>query len=420
MYNQPTLPQRAETIEEFGAEAFQNDRVREMLDLADRLVESHGGRLDDSAISAVAEATGADAEYVRLALAVRSKQRKESLLVRLRTAYLALDPSVRTNVAAGYLAAVCALAAVLGARYGDRQGLGGIFQLVCVLGALYNAARSRSDRVALVSGGLFGALYFIGQSLIATILRVEQIHLHAFVLIPFTLGGALAALVSYKLFDRHRAKLGLKDPIQERQELLQQLVQIQDKLKAAEQDMTFLSADIVGSTRMKSLADPLAVEFTFNEYHKFVELVVRKHGGSVHSTAGDGVTCAFAHPSQAFSAGKHLQVGLGELNQFRNRIGVPISLRVGIHTGTVLTPAKDDVRSVNFSEVIDVAAHLQKICPVGGVAVSEKAAAFLPGGMTVVGNERVATQTARGAVWMPRTMLPAAESASPPPLPEGA
>ncbi|MCW5941423.1 MAG: adenylate/guanylate cyclase domain-containing protein [Fimbriimonadaceae bacterium] len=414
------MPQRAETIEEFGTEGFQNDRVREMLDLADRLVESHGGRLDDSAISAVAEATGADPEYVRLALSVRSKQRKESILARLRTGYLALDPSVRTNVAAGYLAAVCALAAVLSARYGDRQALGGIFQLVCVLGALYNAAISRTDRVALVSGGLFGALYFIGQSLIATILSVEQIQLHAFVLIPYTAGGALAALAAYRLFNRHRARLGLKDPIQERQELLQQLVQIQDKLKSAEQDMTFLSADIVGSTRMKSLADPLAVEFTFNEYHKFVELVVRKHGGSVHSTAGDGVTCAFAHPSHAFSAGKHLQVGLTELNQFRNRIGAPIALRIGIHTGTVLTPSKDDVRSVNFSEVIDVAAHIQKSCPVGGVAVSEKAAAHLPGGMDAIGPDRVEVQTVRAAVWMPRVVLPLSGSAAPPPLPEGA
>ena len=71
--------------------------------------------------------------------------------------------------------------------------------------------------------------------------------------------------------------------MRERQELLKQLVDIQDKLRSGEQEVSFLSVDIVGSTRMKQMADPLSVEFTFTEYHKFVEMIARRSGDVVAS-----------------------------------------------------------------------------------------------------------------------------------------
>src|SRR5262249_37432708 len=167
-------------------------------------------------------------------------------------------------------------------------------------------------------------------------------------------------LLVFKIVDTYRAKLGLIDPVKERQELLKQLVDIQDKLRSGEQTISFLSVDIVGSTRMKQIADPLSVEFTFTEYHKFVEMIARRYGGRVHSTAGDGMTLAFDSPSQAFGAARTIQTGVIELNTFRNKIGVPIVLRCGVHTGTVMAPDASDVTTINFADVIDISAHLQK------------------------------------------------------------
>jgi class 3 adenylate cyclase len=239
-------------------------------------------------------------------------------------------------------------------------------------------------------------------------------------LLPITMFGILGGVALHRLFDKNRKKLGLRDPIQERQELLTQLHELRDKLHSGEQSMTFLSVDIVGSTRMKQHADPLAVEFTFNEYHQFVERIARKYGGQVHSTAGDGVTCAFDHPQQAYGAARNLQSGLIELNMLRNKLGTPLTLRCGIHTGTVVTPDASDVTSLNFAQVIDIAAHLQKITPPGGIAVSEASASGLIGGMDAVGPERGEIEGVHAAIWVPKSLAPKPTATEPPPLPHGA
>ncbi|HSI71903.1 MAG TPA: adenylate/guanylate cyclase domain-containing protein, partial [Fimbriimonas sp.] len=223
----------------------------------------------------------------------------------------------------------------------------------------------------------------------------------------------------YKIVDRNRSKWGLKDPVKDRQELLRQLHDLQNKLQSGKQSMTFVSFDVVGSTRMKQSADPLAVEFTFNEYHDFVERIARKHGGSLHSTAGDGIICAFENSTDGFAAAKNIQAGLIELNTFRNKIGTPLVLRAGLHTGTVVAPDATDASSVNFAEVIDLAAHLQKACPPGGIAVSTAAAAHLVGGFQAVGNQRVNVLDIEAAIWQPRQAL-ALPAMAPPALPEGA
>jgi len=75
------------------------DGVQQMLILAERLRESSGGVLDDAAILAVSEATGAPPEYVRLAIKLRP-QEKEGLTDRVRNSFLTLEPATRRYVAA--------------------------------------------------------------------------------------------------------------------------------------------------------------------------------------------------------------------------------------------------------------------------------------------------------------------------------
>lgn len=409
---------RHKTALEEETQDFLNEDLRQIVDLADQLVESQGGRLDDAAILAVAEATGTSPDLVRVALSSRTRISKQSLLKRLRAAHLSLEPEIRTYVGSAYLASVAAIARLIDA-FGDRYALAGILFLLTIAGACANSGLARNERVAALAGGVFGGLSFIGAAVLFTIFRPDTT-LSAGLLIPWTIGGLLGGFIAHRLVAQLRPKLGMKDPVSERQELLNQLIEIQDKLRATEQHLVFMSVDVVGSTKMKLSADPLAVEYTFNEFHKYVEAVTRKHGGTVHSTAGDGVTCAFTHPSQAFSAGKNLQVGLVELNQFRNRVGMPLRLRVGIHAGQVLAPSKDDVRSVNFSDVIDIAAHMQKLCPVGGVAISEAAAQFLPGGGKTMHGEQLEAEGVRGWIWQPKTVSATLASPPTPPSASGA
>ncbi len=404
------------------------DGVEQMLALAERLRAANGGMLDDSAVMAVAEATGAPVEYVRLAVKLRSEKETQSFLTKLRSQYLTLEPHTRRFVVSGGAATLCALFAAAADRAQDAvrhdstrsspASMLSIVSLVWFTLGLYNACMTRDSKTGAATGAIFGASFFAMREMFKFALGLPASQMSdAFLIVPFTLLGALAGLGLQKATDRYRKPLGLRDPIKERQDLLRQLVDLQDRLKSGEQSFTFLSVDIVGSTKMKAHADPLSVEFTFNEYHTFVERTVKRYGGRVHSTAGDGVTAAFDHPTHAFGAAKNIQAGLLELNAFRNKIGEPIVLRQGIHTGAVVAPDATDVTSLNFSHVIDVAAHFQKAAPPGGVAVSDPAALHLPGGPNAVGEERLHVSGVEGAIWLPKTAPIGAPATVPPPIP---
>lgn len=385
----------------------QDDAIQEMLLLAERLRAQTGGELDDAAILAVAEATGAPESYVRLAIGTMQPRRKRTLVERGRAWYLSVNPSVRHTVGGLILGASAGLLMALNQVAGTlRSGLPILDGLIWVLAlvGVVNAASSSKVQAGAYAGGAWGGSFVLCamliQSLVTLLTPFEVGGLSGFFLALAMLLGAAIGGVAQQVYAANRSRLGHKDAVRERQELLHQLLEIQSRLSSDEKQVTFLSVDIVGSTRMKQGADPLLVEFTFNEYHRYVEGVVGRHGGRVHSTAGDGVTCYFEDPQAAFLAGRALLSGLFEFNAFRNKLAQTIELRAGVHTGSVLAPGQD-VGSVNFASVIDLAAHLQKAAPIGGLALSEEVAFALPGQGSAHGFEPTVVSDMRALVWKP-------------------
>jgi class 3 adenylate cyclase len=389
-----------------GALQLSDDSIKEVVLLARRLRESAGGDLDDSAILAVAEATGAPADYVRLAIQSLPEERTASPVQRVKSAFLAFDHDIRRYVMAGILATAIGLLLTLFIVLGDTSGLSGTLAILLMVAGAWNCAVGRSLKSAVFSGTITGGLGFLMVTLFTFLFgllpRVPSMGPAPGFVLLFIGAGSAAGAFAYGIGGIVRRMLGLRDPAKERQELLQQLLEIQNRLKSDEKFVTFLSVDIVGSTRLKSESDPLSVEFTFNEYHKFVEAVAVRHNGRVHSTAGDGVTVAFDDPKSAYAAGRSLLAGLFEFNAFRNKLGRPIELRGGLHTGSVLAPGQD-IKSVNFAHVIDVAAHMQKVSPVGCLVVSETTASYIPGVKAQIGEETVETHEMKGYVWRPRS-----------------
>lgn len=378
--------------------------VEELLALAERLKEAHGGVLDDSAIQAVAEMTNAPVEYVRLAVSSREKraEKKLGLVARIRSFLLSLDPAVRTYVYAAIAATVGGLSHVIEQCTNDPAGLFGIIVVLAWVGAAAVCGLAKDRKMGALCGAAFGAMFTFCS---AVFLAIFQLFSQSApkngdptLIIPFTLLGGFMGLIANAIWQKHSRKIGVVDPAEERRQLLSKLVELQDQLRAGEQTMSFLSLDIVGSTRLKEFADPLAIEFTFSEYHRYVESITRKHGGSVHSTAGDGITCAFPHPASAFAAARNIQSGLIELNTYRNKLGSPLVLRAGIHHGAVV-PQGDGIQSISFAHVIDIAAHIQKVCPEGAVAISVPAASMIQGGPSIVGEEEVTTHNVKARVW---------------------
>lgn len=402
MQEETTEPRTATSSE------FSDDTIQEMLLLASRLREEAGGELDDDAIQAVAEATGAPTDYVRLA--IRSipepAKRKRTIIDQLKSSFLAVEPNTRKILVGAVIGMGIGFFAFVGGAFrGGDSGLASILIAILYLTGLYNAATSRNIRTAAIAGMALGAVGQLSIALFgffhAMFVPTSEISSDVFKFLLLAVGCAALSVGAHWFYQKNRRKLGLGDPAQDRHRLLAQLVELQNVLRSDEKHVTFLSLDIAGSTKMKAVNDPLSVEFTFNEYHQFVQAMVTKHGGQIHSTAGDGVTAVFDKASDGFMAGKAIQAGLFEFNTFRNRLTDDIELRAAIHTGSVLAPGRE-ITNINFAHVIDVAAHLQKIAPIGTLVISEASAPYC-GGPAVLGEETVSLEDCKGYVWRPKT-----------------
>lgn len=126
---------------------------------------------------------------------------------------------------------------------------------------------------------------------------------------------------------------------------------------------------------MKADADPLEAEWTFRAYQKFIEDLSARFGGRVHSTAGDGAVVYFDDCTRAFCAARTIQTEVGDFNLNVSRLKAPFRLRIGLHCGTVA----GELEKVEFTEVIDIAAHVESHSQVGGILVTDPVATHLEG-----------------------------------------
>ena len=386
----------------------QSTGMADAIILARRLRELNGRPLDHDDFRAIGEATGIDAAHLAQIQSVELTGGRRSFAAGVIGQYRALDSELRKYVAAGVWATATALFwqvgrladGLTGAMMNSRYGVFQQIALLFVLAGIANAALARTSRAGIGAGAIFGGASFLLGSLFAPLLAlhldIAPTGLLAALAIGALVGGAAQALASRGFGKR------ITDPESRRRDLLLQMAEIQTQLVEGRDFVAFLSVDIVGSTRMKTGVNPLDVELTLVEYHRFVETVARKYGGQVHSTAGDGATLCFDDPARAFLAAKNLQLGIAEFNAHRNKIGVPIGLRCGLHADRANLPQKGERTSLQFSSVIDIAAHLQGEAPPGGIAVSEPAAALIPGGADAIGSERVLVSGMPGVVWTPR------------------
>ncbi len=189
-------------------------------------------------------------------------------------------------------------------------------------------------------------------------------------LIPNLLG--LAAIVIFSGF------AGLAGELNERAALrgnvdrndpaaiMAEMLRIQWRLSEGKQNVCVMVIDAAKSSRMKAEADPLDAEYSFRLYQEWIARICHQFGGKVHSTAGDGAVVAFSTCEKAFAASKRLQTDIVRFNREENILTLPFQLRIGLHHGAVSA----QIDEVEFTEVIDIAAHVEGRATVGGIAVT--------------------------------------------------
>jgi class 3 adenylate cyclase len=147
---------------------------------------------------------------------------------------------------------------------------------------------------------------------------------------------------------------------QDRDALLKRYREIESALRETERKRcTFLSIDVVGSTRMKENENELPVTITFQAYMRMLEDIFARHGAWKQSWTPDGVMVCFLDTEAAVAAGKDVLRQLRVFNRTENLLRSRISVRCGVNAGDVLIFEDSKLEKV-VHRVIDIAGHMQK------------------------------------------------------------
>jgi class 3 adenylate cyclase len=147
--------------------------------------------------------------------------------------------------------------------------------------------------------------------------------------------------------------------------------------------VTAMFADIKGSMELMEDLDPEEAHAIVDPALKLMIEVVRRYGGYVVQSTGDGIFALFGapvahedHPQRALYAALQLQEQLDRYsNRLRSHGRLPLQARVGLNTGDVV------VRSIQTSEgrieytpighSTSLAARMQALAPVGSIAATD-------------------------------------------------
>jgi class 3 adenylate cyclase len=146
---------------------------------------------------------------------------------------------------------------------------------------------------------------------------------------------------------------------------------------AAEQrkTVTILFADVVNSTGRGESTDPESTRHMLSRYFDVMKLALERHGGTVEKFIGDAVMSVFGIPTvheddalRAVRAAHDLTDALAALNAELAATGWrPISVRIGINTGEVVTGDPASGQTLVTGDAVNVAARLEQAAQPGDI-----------------------------------------------------
>ena len=145
--------------------------------------------------------------------------------------------------------------------------------------------------------------------------------------------------------------------------------------------LTFLFADIAGSTRLSESLDIEAYRNLLHDYQSACAKAVEAHHGHLAQFQGDGVVAYFGYPTATEDdAERAVFAGLQICRSMASLVvstGEPIKVRVGIATGDAVIDTRDGYRVHALGEAANLAARIQSEAAPGTVAVSDETKSLL-------------------------------------------
>lgn len=157
---------------------------------------------------------------------------------------------------------------------------------------------------------------------------------------------------------------------QERALLLKRYREIEDALKSASRKTcSFLSIDVVGSTKMKIDERKTAIDATFQAYEELVRQTFDAYGVWKETWTPDGVMACFLDRELAVTAAQQILAALDAFNRDRNQLRTPIEIRCGLNEGEVAI-FEDSALERVADHAIDIAGHMQKYADQNALQIS--------------------------------------------------
>src|SRR5215831_5017419 len=176
--------------------------------------------------------------------------------------------------------------------------------------------------------------------------------------------------------------------------------------EAERRQLTVMFCDVVDSTTLSSQLDPEEYRNVVRAYQQVGTEVMQRYEGHIAQLLGDGLLIYFGYPhahdddaQRAVRAGLGMLAALRDLNtRLPQAQGLPLAVRIGIHTGLVVVGAMGHGgrhEQLALGETPNVAARLQALAAPNTVAISEATYRLVQG---YVACQDLGAQTLRGVV----------------------
>jgi class 3 adenylate cyclase len=161
--------------------------------------------------------------------------------------------------------------------------------------------------------------------------------------------------------------------------------------------VTALFADIKGSMEMIEHLDPEEARAIFDPALQLMIEAVRRYGGYVAQSTGDGIFAVFGaptaledHPQHALYAALRMQEDLKRYSdRLRERGEPPVTIRIGVNVGeAVVRTIKKGDTDTEYSPIghsISLASRLQALAPAGSIAIGPAVRSLVEGYFTLNG-----------------------------------
>jgi class 3 adenylate cyclase len=136
--------------------------------------------------------------------------------------------------------------------------------------------------------------------------------------------------------------------------------------------VTVMFTDLQGSVAMGEAEGDIASRLVIKKHRDILQPIISRNKGVLVKYLGDGTLSYYDGAFDALSAAIQIQKSTDDYNDRAGR-GVPILLRIGLHTGSCLVEAHD-----LMGDVVNVSARIQALAKTGGIFLSEETYNTLP------------------------------------------